>query len=87
MRMMVKHLIFTIALAVVFEEALGALKCTYGSDCLTINDEGKKFPKNWWGAKYTQKANAPCFDDWSPGSYVSSTGNRLIIQRMYINKI
>ena len=79
MRMMVKHMIFTILLAVVFEEALGAMKCTYGSDCLTID---KLKNKDWWGAQYIQTASAPCFD--AGGSYVSSTRNRLIIQRMYI---
>ena len=81
MRMMVKHMIFTVLLAVVFEEALGAMKCTYGSDCLTID---KVKNKNWWGAQYIQKDSAPCFNDWTPGAYVSSTGNRLMIQRIYI---
>ena len=80
MRTMEKHMFYTILFAVVSDGALGALKCSYGSECLTIND----VDKNWWGAEYTQKATAPCFDDWTPGSYVSSTENCLIIQRIYV---
>ena len=75
---------YAILFAVVFDGGLGALICSYGSECLTINDEGTKFDKNWWGANFIKGDNAPCFDDWTKPKYVRSTENCYNIPGIYI---